>query len=259
MSGAVTGPGARLWLLTGLVLAALAILLALGTWQLRRLAWKEDLIARLEAQARAAPTPLESFVGADGRSLLAGELSKAAVTGRWRHAGELHLYASRGGRPGWDILTPLEITAGPLAGRAVLVNRGFVPLELKRADLRAAGQEAGEVTVIGLVRPPGGRATFDADNAPARNEWFWRDLSAMAQAAGLAERALDLTLDLVEPAATGGWPQPHEGRARLANRHLEYALTWFGLAATLVGVYAFYVASVRRTVRGATNGALPGK
>ncbi len=135
--------------LTALMLAAFAVLIGLGVWQLQRLEWKEGLIAQIEARTNGPPITLEDAVA------LAGEgrdpsYYRVRVDGRFHHAKERYLYAVSEGRVGWHVIAPLETEDGDV----VLVDRGFVPDELKDPSARALGQVENVVTVTGIVRTP---------------------------------------------------------------------------------------------------------
>lgn len=232
-------------------LAALPLLLWLGFWQLERLAWKEGLIAAIAEGVGREPVPLEQ--PADAWAALQGkDYWTVSVTGRFRHGEERRLFATDGPAMGWHIYTPLE-TEG---GRILFVNRGFVPEALKDPASRAAGQVEGPVTVRGLVRKPGVKGWFEPDADRVRNVWYWRDLTGMAASLGGegdAARVLPFFVDATaEPANPGGWPKGGVTRLEIPNRHLEYALTWFGLAGTLVAVFAAFAWS---RLRGRPEGA----
>jgi surfeit locus 1 family protein len=139
-----------------------------------------------------------------------------------------------GGRAaqGFYVLTPLRRPDGSV----VIVNRGFAPTELRDPAARAAGQVAGEASVTGLVRAPEGPRLFVPDNDPVRNLWFTRDVEAIASAKGLTHVAPFL-IDADATPKPGGWPKGGQTRLTIPNDHLAYALTWFGLALTLVGVF----------------------
>ena len=103
------------------------------------------------------------------------------------------------------------------------------------------------IEVRGLVRTPRGRTLFTPDNDAAANLWYWADIPAMtasAFAAHSAVQALPLAIELdARPAPPGGLPSGGVTRVSLPNRHLEYALTWYGIALTLMGVYVVFVAN----------------
>jgi surfeit locus 1 family protein len=227
-----------------LAAAAFAVLVGLGTWQLQRLAWKEGLIARIEARAKAGPVSLPAAL-AQWRETGEVEYLRVRIEGRFRHAGERHLYALRAGRAGWRIVTPLATGGGAI----VLVDRGFVPNELKAPAARREGQVEGEVAIVGLARAPEVRGLFTPDNDAAANSWFWRDLDAMGRSVLGPDERQRLVPFFVEAEAApvpGGWPQGGVTRLDLPNRHLEYALTWYGLAAALAAVFTVFVLSRRR-------------
>jgi surfeit locus 1 family protein len=144
----------------------------------------------------------------------------------------------------------------------VWINRGFVPDARKAPQTRPDGQVGGEVEVKGLVRHPAGKGMFTPVNDVQNNLWYWPDIPAMTAAAfpgapqdapGGPQRpaALPLVIEAdAQPAASGGLPRGGVTRLDLPNRHLEYAVTWYGLALTLIGVYFAFVLSRLRAARG---------
>jgi surfeit locus 1 family protein len=229
---------------------ALAILLGLGTWQWNRKAWKADLIATIAARSKAKPIEAGTWLGRDcapiGKVGLAGSCEYTAVrlAGTFEHADERHVYTGiaplAGGGPGGQgywIMTPFKLAE---RGAVIAVSRGFVPDAQKAPSRRAAGQIEGETTIIGLVREAEARATFTGANDPAKNIWYLRHPQELFGGLGLAQPAY--FIDLMSPLPPGGLPAPTAGRIDIANRHLEYALTWWGLAATLLGVFAAFAA-----------------
>jgi surfeit locus 1 family protein len=223
------------WLLTLVTAVALAILLALGTWQVQRLAWKESLIATIESRVDAAPDPLAEV---ETIAIAGGDIEYQPVTasGTFRHDLEQYFFATHDGRSGWFVYTPLDLGDG----RAVFVNRGFVPYDRKDPATRAEGQIAGAVTVTGLARTvlTEKPSSLLPDNEPAKNVFYWKDLSGMATNAGL-DRA-NLVGFFIDQRATdipGGYPIGGVTIVDLPNNHLQYAVTWYGLALALAGVY----------------------
>jgi surfeit locus 1 family protein len=228
---------------TVLALAGLAVLIGLGTWQMKRKAWKEGLLAQIADRVKAEPVSISEVLR---RWQDSGDVEYLHVrlAGRFQQDRERHVFAvdDRLG-PGFHVYTPLETPDKQL----VLVNRGFVPAPLEDPATRSAGQVAGEVTLTGLVRRPTPRTAFVPESEPARNRFYWPDYSGMLQTSG--GRNGDLTavpffVDAdAEPPNPGGIPRGGVTRLVLPNRHFEYALTWYGLALTLVGVFAAYARS----------------
>ena len=233
---------------TALALAALAVLIGLGVWQLERLQWKEGLIAEIEARSTGAPITIAEAlaIARQGRD---PDYYRVRVEGRFHHDKERYLFAQslHEGTPGWHVITPLETTGGDM----VLVDRGFVPDVLKEASLRASGQVEGVVTVTGIVRSPEIQGSFVPDNEREANRWFWRDLGAMARSMfpeGTVEMA-PFFLDAEKSDVPGGWPEGGQTRLELPNNHLQYAITWFLLALCLLVIYAVYVRGLYRRRR----------
>lgn len=135
---------------------------------------------------------------------------------------------------GYWVVTPLATSWG-----IVLVNRGFVPPERKQPQTRAAGELTGRVRVAGLLRmsEPGG--AFLRHNAPAQNHWYSRDVNAIARSRGLA-RTAPYFIDADAAPTPGGWPRGGLTVIAFRNAHLQYAITWFGLA-LLSGFGAYLV------------------
>lgn len=217
-------------------LAGFAMLVALGAWQLQRLAWKEGLIARVEARVHADPVGLDEAMqraNSDGDI----EYLRIRARGHFLNGKERHLYTVVEGRPGWRVITPLETTGGAI----VMVDRGFVPEGLKDAPRRSEGLIEDETTVTGLARAPGKANAFTPESDLERNRWFWRDLDGMAVSVLTTDQRERLVPFFVEAEASGvpgGWPKGGVTRIDFPNRHLEYAVTWFGLALALLVVYA---------------------
>ncbi|MGQ3045816.1 MAG: SURF1 family protein [Niveispirillum sp.] len=221
---------------------ALAILLGLGTWQVERLGWKTDLISRVEAGLAADPVDLPASIEKPAD----WDYVRVRVTGRFLHDKEVYigprLYPRPDGRQeqGAHVLTPLVRDDG--AG-TVLIDRGWVPLDKRDPATRTPGQVEGSVTVSAIARVPQHRAFMQPDNDPATRTFFWLDMQALAGIAGV-ERLAPLVLQADATANPGGLPIGGRTIVALKNDHLSYALTWYGLALTLIGV--FIAASFRR-------------
>ncbi len=212
---------------------ALAALIALGTWQLHRLQWKQDLLDKLHNRAVASAVAPP----AAGDDLEAFEFRRVRVTGTYRLDDELYLVGrSLAGAPGLHILTPLVPADG---STAILVDRGYVPFEGRDPARRPGGQIKGQVTVNGIVRLQKHKGFFVPDNEPAKNSWYYVDIPAMAKKAGLALRPGYYIIADAVP-LPGGWPKGGQWRLDLPNNHLQYAITWYCLAVALLVIYILY-------------------
>lgn len=229
---------------TGLLVAAsllaLIVLLALGTWQVQRLAWKQGLIATIDQRIGSPATSVEDI---QTRLTMTGDVEywPVRLEGTFRHAGERHFFATHRGQSGYYIYTPLELSHG----RMILVNRGFVPFERKDPAMRGEGQVEGPVVVTGLARGRiDGKPSFAVpDNDPAKNVFYWKDLSAMAATSGVGqvEDYLAFFVDADAAPNPGGLPVGGVTIIDMPNNHLQYAVTWYGLALALLGVLAAWL------------------
>ena len=234
-------PSSPRWLMAFAAIA-FCLLTGLGIWQLQRLTQKEALLAAIAERSTGAPValpPPAEWPTLDPRGY---DYRHVTASGTFEHGKEALVFrVLEGGRarlsePGFLVLTPLRLASGD----AVIVNRGFVPQAMGDAASRAAAQLAGTVTVNGLMRPPEPRNLFTPADLPAQNLWYSRDPAAIAVARGL-DRAAPFTIDADATPNPGGWPLGGQTVLAIRNDHLAYAMTWFGLALTLLGVVAAFV------------------
>ena len=235
----------RSWL--GLLVPALlafAVLVALGTWQVERKAWKEGLIAALTERLAAPPTALAGPVTWPSLDPATDEYRRVKFSAVFDHGKEALVYAAASAfrpdvsSPGYWIFTPAQLADGYF----VMVNRGFVPEARKDATSRADGQTAGPVEIVGVMRWPDPRHWFSPPDDPAHNLWFTRDPAAIAGAKGVGPIA-PFYVEQESPAPLGGLPQPGKLVVRLRNEHLQYAVTWYGLALVLAVVFVVWARS----------------
>ncbi|MBK8458586.1 MAG: SURF1 family protein [Phyllobacteriaceae bacterium] len=231
-----------LWLAA---LPVFAALVALGVWQVNRLAWKEGLLAEIHARIAAPAEPVEAL---DARHAASGDVDyfPLVAKGVYCHDLERHFLSTHKGEAGFFVYTPL-VSAD---SRILFVNRGFVPYERKDAATRAEGQVAGEVEVMGLARDaPAAKPGFLVpENDTAKNVFYWKDIAAMAASAGLDSTKLrPYFLDAGSASNPGGLPVGGVTLIDLPNSHLQYAGTWFGLAAVLAAIVGIMTARRMRS------------
>ena len=217
------------------------LLVGLGLWQVRRLAAKEAQLALIAVRAAAAPIGPAELAE---RRMLGEDVAylRVRLTGTYLGDQTKPMIATFDGGPGFELVTPFLTSDG----FAVLVDRGAVPAPL---DDRWQVREAADLVVA--VRPLVGRqGMFDPDNDAAGNRWYWWDLKAMMAATSLPEKA-ELVPVVVQAESPGsdGLPRPVPLAARLRNNHLGYAVTWFSLAAALLGVTLVFAGGPSRKPR----------
>jgi surfeit locus 1 family protein len=211
-------------------------LLALGTWQVKRLAWKLDLIARVEERAHAAPVdipaPNEWPALTDPSQY---EYRRVKVTGTYRHQDEVQVYTVTDRGPGYWVLTPLQRADGT----GVIVNRGFVPTDKRDPSTRLQGEVDGNVEIIGLMRATETGGLFLRTNDPQNNRWYSRNIAQIADVKRI-ENAAPFYIDADATPNPGGLPIGGKTMLTFPNNHLSYAITWYILAGMVV-VAGWYV------------------
>jgi len=210
-----------------LLLAGLALFVGLGTWQVQRLAWKQGVIAEIEAVIGAAPVALPAAPDPEADRYL-----PVRATGRFEARELFVLVSSRDLGAGFRIVTPFVTDEE----RRIMVDRGFV-----RTEARDAPRRSGAAEVIGNLHWPDDRTGATPENDVAGNWWYARDVEMMAAELG-TEPVLLIAREATDPTIL---PMPVSTEA-IPNRHLEYALTWFALAATWVVMTGFALWRIRR-------------
>ncbi|HXQ45290.1 MAG TPA: SURF1 family cytochrome oxidase biogenesis protein [Caulobacteraceae bacterium] len=207
----------------------IVILIGLGVWQIQRLHWKQAILARVAALQAAPPQPLAALLAraASGEDV---DYHRVEMTCPNLETGPyLRLYAVWQGYGGYRLIAACPVAAGPY--RAILVDRGFIAQGLTATRGQTLAQP-----IVGVLRKGDQRNFVTPANEPGANLWYWRDIPAMATALGVSAPAPSFLM-LERPAPPPGGPTPAAIPADIPNNHLQYAITWFGLALALAGVY----------------------
>jgi len=209
-----------------------AALCGLGIWQLERLQWKLALIARVNSHMAAAPLLLSQIM-----TLQADEAQyrRVSLKGRFDHAREAYVFTTDEGAAVYHVLTPFTTDDG----KVVMVDRGEVPKEKLDPATRLAGNVAGKVQVTGVWRVPDAPGAFTPPPDPGKRIWYARDLAGIAAADHLV-LAAPVVVEADAAANPGGWPKGGRTVVSFRNQHLSYAVTWFGLALGLLGIWFAY-------------------
>lgn len=231
------------------IMLAIFLLCGLGSWQVKRLAWKSALIEKSQSEYARDPlaNPFDSQALED-ISRQTPALSYGSLRGQYHHDLEILIGPrTHNGAPGYHVITPFTIVGGN--GRA-LVNRGWVPLDKANPLLRLEGQTEGVVTLTGIARLPDKANSFTPENNPAAHVWYSVDPAAIAQAVNMpAFPAVVFYAETQQPPAKSDIPIMRTTRSMPRNNHLQYAIFWFGMAGILaiLSLYAFAKSRKRET------------
>ena len=219
-----------------LAVLGIAGLLALGIWQIERRAWKLHLIQRVEQRIHSPPVAAPGPTTWRTMNAVDDEYRRVRVSGHFLNNDETLVQAVTERGPGFWVLTPLQTDAG----FTVLINRGFVPSDRRDQATRPDSLVDGDTTVTGLIRMTEPKGGFLRTNNPATEQWYSRDVAAIAAAHGLSDIA-PYFIDSNRRSNPGSLPLGGLTVVSFPNNHLVYALTWFALAAMLAGALAYFV------------------
>jgi surfeit locus 1 family protein len=227
-----------------------AILLGLGVWQLERKVWKENLIATLTVRLARAPEDLPARASWPRLTPEVDEYRRVTFPAEFLDGEEALVYSVGSAfrpdvqGPGYWVFAPARLAGGSI----VLVDRGFVPADRKDPATRAQGAPHGIIDVVGVMRWPETRGLFTPADDPKGNVWYLRDPKAIA-AAKKWDTAAPFYIEQEAPVPPGGLPLPGKLAVNLRDNHLQYAITWFGLALGLAGVYGVWLSGRLRRQR----------
>lgn len=222
------------------LIACVILLTKLGTWQIQRLHWKEELIA---AYAREyARDPQENRFDGDALREIAHRrppMAYGSIRGQFHHDLEILIGPrTHDGQPGYHVVTPFSLAGGN--GR-VLVNRGWVPLDRANPVKRLENQTEGMKTLTGMARLPDKPNPFTPANDPASHTWYSVDSHDIALAVNMPDFPDTVFYaETQEPEPEGMYPVMTQNRVMLRNNHLQYAVFWFAMAAIFAGLPLFY-------------------
>jgi surfeit locus 1 family protein len=211
-------------------LIMLVVLVGLGSWQVERLHWKQNLIATIADRMRQPPVDVEAFSANPEEA----DYRPASAQGEFDHDHIFYLAAiSLTGEGGYHLLTPLRLANG----RYLLVDRGWIPYDHKNHP-EGFARPKGPVALTGILRLPR-HALMQPANRPASNDWYWIDLTQMAVLADIPG-FLPYILSVNAAPDSAALPIGGQTRLELPNNHLQYVLTWYGLAMALTIIYMVY-------------------
>jgi surfeit locus 1 family protein len=229
-----------LWKFTALMLPLFLGCVALGVWQLERLQWKLALIAQVNRNFHAPPVPVEQLLGVGVDA--AAQYRRVRLSGHFENAKESYVFTTAGeGIPAYHVLTPFALDRG----QTLLVDRGVVPERLRDPKTRPTGQLNGIRHIVGVWRIPDSPGLFTPGPNLAKRIWYARDVRGISRADHI-RLAAPVVIEADVAPNPGGWPKGGQTVVIFRNEHLQYAITWFGLAAVVLGGWlAFHISRGR--------------
>ena len=219
------------------IVPLLAILLGLGVWQgFYRLPWKLDLLAKIHTGLSAPPVALRDVLPVlDDAHISDADYRRVVVRGLFQNGEEIFFFTTGSdGAPVYHVLTPFRMDDG----HTLLIDRGWIPTDLP-ASAWTRGDLNGARAVTGIVRNPAPPGWFTPPVDVAHRIVHTRDPVTLAKAFGL-RNVFPMFLEADATPNPGGWPKGGVTIVDLPNDHLQYAITWFGLALGLFAVYLAY-------------------
>jgi surfeit locus 1 family protein len=217
------------------VVAAL-LMAGLGSWQVQRLVWKQSMIADRMALMAAPPVQLSSWKD------VPVAWRRVRLSGAYLNDHSL-LVGPRSfrGQPHWRLVTPLQLAGGGI----VLVDRGWVPDQGKQEALRHVSRPVGRVVAEGIARQSALLGFFAPENVPVRDNWFRIAPEEMGRRLALSKVAPFWVVEMGKRSGSG-YPIPDGTVVMPSNNHLQYAITWYGLALCALVIAGLYWRRERR-------------
>jgi surfeit locus 1 family protein len=236
-------------------LVMVAVFIGLGLWQLQRRVEKHALIAHLTERLTAAPGSLPSPSQWSALTPAQDEFRRVSFAATYQARPDAMIYSS-GSAVREDISGPgtwAFLPARLASGETVVINAGFVQNTMQdrtqqdRAVARLVTNEP--VMLTGYIRFPEAAGTLTPSENPAKRLWFTRDHLAMARTLGWGEGGRPVApfyIDLEQPVPASGIPKPGPLEVHLKDDHMQYAITWFTLAAAVVIAFGVWLQAQRR-------------
>lgn len=213
--------------------------IALGMWQLERLHWKLALIEQVNSNLKKPPISLAKALEMESA---AAQYRRVTLAGQFNYSKEAYVFGtSANGAVIYHVITPLVVNGG----RTLLVDRGIVPERLREPHARPRGNPTGTRRITGVWRIPDSAGWFTPAHNRANRVWYARDVQRIAETGGI-RLAAPVVIEADSTPNPGGWPKGGQTVVAFRNDHLQYAITWFALAAVILGGWiAFHISRGR--------------
>ena len=193
----------------------------LGTWQLYRLQWKQDLISQISEGLKSTPIKYSLNINKN--------YQKVFLTGKYDFESQIYLYSLNDkGQPGFDVITPFET----ISKENVLVNRGWIQKEFKNSfDINAPSKN-----ITGMLRQVKRKNLFTPDNDIIENIWFSINLEDVQKT---TDKKFNKFIVYLEDQNINR-PKPKKITVDVPNNHLKYAITWYSISISILFYYLYF-------------------
>ena len=211
----------NLFLFKIFVFLFITLFCALGTWQLYRLQWKQDLISQISEGLKSTPIKYSQNINKN--------YQKVILTGKYNFENQIYLYSLNDkGQPGFDVVTPFET----ISKENVLVNRGWIKKEFKNSfDINTSSKN-----ITGMLRQANRTNLFTPDNDINKNIWFSISLKDVQKITGKKFNKLIVYLE----DQNISMPKPKKITVDVPNNHLKYAITWYSISISILFYYLYF-------------------
>ena len=195
---------------------------ALGTWQLHRLEWKQDLIAQIDEGLKSTPIKYSNNIKTN--------YQRVFLEGRYNFKDQIYLYSlNQKGQPGFDVITSFETKEGD----HVLINRGWINKEMKNeAEINLNDKKK----IYGLLRKIAKKNIFKPDNDVKKNFWFSIDVNQIQEITG---KKFNKHVVFLEDKIVS-IPNPKKITVNIPNNHLKYAITWYSISISILFYFLYF-------------------
>ena len=211
----------NLFLFKIFVFLFITLFCALGTWQLYRLQWKQDLINQISEGLKSNPIRYSQNINKN--------YQKVILVGKYDFKNQIYLYSLNDkGQPGFDVVTPFETTSK----ENVLVNRGWIKKEFKNSiDINTSSKK-----IAGMLRQANRKNLFTPDNDINENIWFSINLEDVQKTTGKKFNKFIVYLE----DQNINIPKPKKITVDVPNNHLKYAITWYSISISILFFYLYF-------------------
>lgn len=219
------------------------ILCCFGTWQIKRLYWKEALIQRYITESQSKPISNLSEVSNSELN----EFKAVEISGKFLHNNEIYITGKTyEGNAGFHVVTPFKMENNKI----VLINRGWVSEGYKNPNKRKFSLTKGLVKLKGIIRYPQNKGYFVPENDGKNGFWFTIKPNQIFDFINITSNPIidKYYIDALRIGEKLTLPIGVDGKPKFRNQHLSYAITWYGLALSLLFVYFSYHLSSGRLI-----------